>query len=204
MESFICLLQKLVQRLNAMKLAVSNKSSLKKLDSYGLKFDTQLKEMQEMQTKLIANPEESKVEHSDGTFKIVLDNIDLRITTRDMTSDRQNRDIHWVNHSAIKNRVTLGNRKGTQPELSQLDNCLLLPTAADHENLRKDFTHLVSRVLVEHLPCMEFLQSVCVKHIPHQYNKTMAQKSEKVHVNRKVSSHPVDDHFWKNKINIKD
>ena len=159
-----------------MKLVVSNKTALKKLDSYGVNFDGPLKEMQAMQAKAISNPDIAK--QSDGTFKIVLDNIDLRIATRDMTCDRQNRDIHWVNHSAIKNRVTVGNRE--QVELSQLDNCKLLPTAADHEKLRKEFTHLVSRILVENLPCMHFLQSVAVKHIPHQYSEEMAKKSEKV------------------------
>ena len=114
----------------------------------------------------------------------MLDNIDLGIATGDMTSDQQNKDIHWVNHSAIKNRVTLGSRKREQLELSQLDNCQLLPSAADHEKLRRDFTYLVSRVLVEHLPCLEFLQSVCVKHIPHQFSKEMAKKTEKVIIHK--------------------
>ena len=154
-----------------MKIVVSNKTALKKLDSYGVNFDGPLKEMQAMQVKAISNPDIAK--QSDGTFKIVLDNIDLRIATRDMTCDRQNKDIHWVNHSAIKNRVTVGNRE--QVELSQLENCKLLPTATDHEKLRKDFTHLVSRILVDNLPCMQFLQSVAVKHIPHQYSKEMTK-----------------------------
>ena len=167
-----------------MKLSTSSMTSLKKLDSYGLKFDDKLKELQELQAKVISNPEGFKLEHNDGTFKIVLDNIDLRITTRDMTSDRQNKDIHWVNHSAVKNRVTLGNRKREQIELSQLDNCQLLPTAADHEKLRRDFTYLVSRVLVEHLPCMAFLQPVCIRHIPHQFSKEMAKKTDKVIINK--------------------
>lgn len=79
-------------------------------------------------------------------------------TTRDMTSDRQNNNIRWVNRSAVKNRVTLGSRKTEQ--ISQLDNCQLLPTAADHGKQRRDFTYLVSCVLVEHLHCLEFLQSV--------------------------------------------
>ena len=167
-----------------MKLSVSSKTSLKKLDSYGHKFDEKLKELQLLQAKVVSSPEEFHLEHTDGTFKIVLDNIDLRIATRDMTSDRQNKDIHWVNHSAIKNSVTLGSRKREQLELSQLDNCQLLPSAADHEKLRRDFTYLVSRVLVEHLPCLEFLQSVCVKHIPHQFSKEMAKKTEKVIIHK--------------------
>ena len=40
--------------------------------------------------------------------------------------------------------------------------------------------HLVSHILVENLPCMQFLQSVAVKYIPHQFSKEMANKSEKV------------------------
>ena len=66
---------------------------------------------------MISNPEKFKLEHTDGTFKIVLDNIDLRITTREMTSDQQNKDIHWVNHLAVKNRVILGSKKREQIEL---------------------------------------------------------------------------------------
>ena len=116
---FIYLLQQLIEQLRTMKLVVSNKTALKKLDSYGVNFDGPLKEMQAMQAKAISNPDIAK--HSDGTLEIVLDNIDLRIATRDMTCDPQNRDIHWVNHSAIKNRVTVGNRE--QVELPQLDNC---------------------------------------------------------------------------------
>ena len=68
----VYLLQKLVQRLNAMKLSTSSMTSLKKLDSYGLKFDDKLKELQELQAKVISNPEEFKLEHNDGTFKICL------------------------------------------------------------------------------------------------------------------------------------
>ena len=55
-----------------MKLSVSSKTSLKKLDSYGLKFDEKLKELQDLQAKVISNPEEFKLEHNDGTFKLCL------------------------------------------------------------------------------------------------------------------------------------
>ena len=106
-----------------MKLSVSSKTSLKKLYPYGLKFNEKLKELQDLQAKVICNPEEFKLEHSDGTFKIVLEHIDLRIAARDITSDGQNKDIHCVNRSTIKNRVTLGSRKREQLELSWLHNC---------------------------------------------------------------------------------
>ena len=59
-----------------MKLAVSNKTTLKKLDSYGVNVNDPLKEMQAMQVKAISNPHIAK--QNDGTFKIVLHNIDFR------------------------------------------------------------------------------------------------------------------------------
>ena len=48
---------------------------IKKLDSYGVNFDGSLK-VQAMQVKAISNSGIAK--QSDGTFKIVLDNVDLR------------------------------------------------------------------------------------------------------------------------------
>ena len=51
-----------------MKLSVSSKTSLKKLDSYGHKFDEKLKELQDLQAKVISNPEEFKLEHTDVDF----------------------------------------------------------------------------------------------------------------------------------------
>ena len=53
-----------------MKLVVSNKTVLKKLESYGVNVDAPLREMQAMQVKAISNPDIAK--QSDGTFKIVL------------------------------------------------------------------------------------------------------------------------------------
>ena len=53
---FIYLLQKLVERLSTMKLVVSNKTALKKLDSYGVNFDGPLKEMQAMQISTLMQP----------------------------------------------------------------------------------------------------------------------------------------------------
>lgn len=167
-----------------MKLTLSTKSSLKRLDAYGTKFDEELKEMKKTHTETDSVPAESsgkiQAHGSDGSFKIVLDNIDLRIITRDMTCERQNKDIHWVNHSAVMNRVTMQDKEREQIDLLDLDNCKILPTVADHHDLRRDFTHLISRIVVEHLPCLNFLQSVCRAHIPHKYTREMSQKSEKV------------------------
>jgi len=90
-----------MQRLNVMKLSTSNKTSLQKFDSYGIQFDKEIEEMKELQVSSRSS-NDNQASGKDGSFKVILDNIDLRIVTRDMTSDRQNKDIHWVNHTAIK------------------------------------------------------------------------------------------------------
>ena len=87
-----------MKRLNVIKFSTSNKTSLQKLDSYGLKFHKEIEEMKELQVSSRSN----QAPGNDGSFKVILDNIDLRIVTWDMTTDRQNKDIHWVNHTAIK------------------------------------------------------------------------------------------------------
>jgi len=177
-----------------MKLSLSTPSSLKKLDNYGLNFKEELEALKSPKSETQANSEapvpttmvnnEPKEKHQsyEGSYKVVLDNIDLRILTRNMTADNQNKDIHWCNHSAIKNRVSSDNQNSMkQTELLDLDNSKILPGVTDHQNLRSDYIHLVSRILVEYLPCFNFLKSVCPLHIPHMYNKEMAQKSEKVY-----------------------
>ena len=89
-------------------------------------------------------------------MKIILDNIDLHILTRDMTCDRQNKDTHWVNHSAVKNRVTVEDNTKQHIKVSEL-NCQFLPSVNDHDKLRNNFIHVVSCVIVTHIPCLQFL-----------------------------------------------
>lgn len=39
-------------------------------------------------------------------FKFPFDNFDIRQNVRNMTEENQNKDLHWVNHNAVKNRVS--------------------------------------------------------------------------------------------------
>ncbi|KAK3737425.1 hypothetical protein QZH41_016901 [Actinostola sp. cb2023] len=156
-----------------MKICVSNNTTLKKLDSFAVKFD---EDVQTLNTTTQENCDES----AGSSFKVVLDNIDLNIRTRDMTAERQNKDIHWVNHSAVMNRVIPDEHFHRVVDLLEIDNIQFLPSLVDHEKIRRDYTHLVERILVEHLPCMQFLQTVCPLHIPHKYSKEMSQKTQKI------------------------
>ena len=42
-------------------------------------------------------------------FQIVMDNVDKRLKVRHMTMSNQNKDYHWCNAYAVKNRITAGN-----------------------------------------------------------------------------------------------
>ena len=169
-----------MENLNVMKLGISTKSYLKKLDNYALMFDDDLEKLKSTCMATAHAAGTASENSSDGSFKIILNNIDLNISTRDMTSERQNRDIHWVNHSAVRNRVTSYDSSKRQTNISELDNCTILPSIYDHEKIRKDYIHLVNKVIVWHIPCLNFLQPVCPLHIPHKYTAEMSKKSEKV------------------------
>lgn len=118
-------------------------------------------------------------------FAIVIDNFNLRVEAADMTSDNQNKDLHWVNHSAILDRVPcteFGNEKPLADNVN-IPNKTFLPTLHDHFNLMKDFEILVSRVLVKNLPYFQNIFSDIVpQHIPHKHSQEMKLKSKKVNL----------------------
>lgn len=117
-------------------------------------------------------------------FRIVADNLDFSLSARIQTSKLRNQSIHWTHHLAIRDRVitpcrdhaeATGQRKLMDLELSEL-----LPSDDSNFAVESDFITLVSRILVKYLPAFSFLKDVVVHHIPHQYSKEMAQKSEVV------------------------
>lgn len=118
-------------------------------------------------------------------FAVVIDNFDLRVEAADMTSDNQTKDLHWVNHNAILDRVPCTDFDNEKPlaDIVNVPNKTFLPTLQDHLNLMKDFDVLVSRVLVEHLPHFQnAFSDVVPKHIPHKHSEKMILKSKKVNL----------------------
>lgn len=118
-------------------------------------------------------------------FAVVIDNFDLRVEAAEMTSDNQNKDIHWINHSAILDRVPCTGFDNEQPlaDLANVPNKTFLPTVSDHLNLMRDFDTLVSRVLVEHFPQFRnAFSDVVPQHIPHKYSQQLKLKSKKVNL----------------------
>jgi hypothetical protein len=115
-------------------------------------------------------------------FSIAFDNIDFHLKRRNMTMTSQNRDIHWVNHVMIENRVS-GNHlssKGPKADIHDIPNIVFLPSVVDQRQQRLNYTVLVSRILSDYFDAFAEFKDVCVKHIPHKYSKEMSEKSDKV------------------------
>ena len=115
-------------------------------------------------------------------FVIAFDNIDIHLQRKDMTMSAQNRDVHWVNHKMVINRVTNNHLDNINPKANLLDvpNIKFLPDSKDHNRQRLNYIYLVSRILVNYFEVFAPLKDVCTFHISHKYSKEMAQKSVKV------------------------
>lgn len=63
-------------------------------------------------------------------FKVPFDNFDIYQRVRDMTEDHQNKDIHWVNHNVVFNRLSGNHLPDDKPisSIKDLDNARLLPS----------------------------------------------------------------------------
>ena len=105
--------------------------------------------------------------------KIVFDNLDCFIEPHEMTEAHQNRDEHWVTVMETENRVSgnhLSSVRPSQDKLLSLDCGMCIPNKMEHILQRKDYMVLVSRIITEYIPCLQFLKAVCIKHIKHQYS----------------------------------
>ena len=119
---------------------------------------------------------QAKLDITSG-FTIAFDNIDGRHERKHMTKDNQNLDFHWVNHKIFMNRVSGNGLDTSSRDIRDVSNIKFLPTVQDQKHQRHNYTVLVSRILVEHLDCFQFLKDVCIFHIPHKHSKEMAKTS---------------------------
>ena len=122
---------------------------------------------------------QSTVITADKGRKLVFDNFDFKQQVHSMTQQHQNIDVHWVTHLSVENRVSrhLSSAKSAADAVMQMENGVCLPTRHEHHLQGKNYITLTERAIVE-IPCLAFLKPVVCKHIPHQYSKEMAEKSE--------------------------
>ena len=116
------------------------------------------------------------------SYQVIGDNIDLYVKTKHMTSNRQNKSIHWFVMNAIQDRVIaegLDNSHQIRP-IMEVENAAFLPSKDDNNDLLHDFVPLVTRVLSENVPAFACFRDVVVRHIPHEYSKEMKTKSPQV------------------------
>ena len=127
---------------------------------------------------------EKLMEEQPKSFSIVLDNVDIRVLASDMTSDNQNKDYHWCNHNAYRDRVNPTHLPDDGPiaDLQEVPNSAFLPSLTDQKALLNDFTVLISRVLVENLTEFEIFKDVVPIHIKHKYSDILKNKTETVSV----------------------
>ena len=134
---------------------------------------------------------------SPKTFKIVMDNINKNIKPNQMRIDHQTRSLHYVHKYAVRDRIDLSSfeDRPSLPDVKCINVQSILPTQADHSVIRKNFSVLVARVLVQSLSFLEPFRNSLERHINHQFNAEMSQKSEivsimiHVHVYCKVVAH---------------
>ena len=124
---------------------------------------------------------QSTVITADKGRMLVFDNFDFKQQVHSMNEQHQNIDVHWVTHLSVENHVSchLSSAKSAADAVMQMENGVCLPTHHEHHLQRKNYITLTERAIVE-IPCLAFLKPVVCKHIPHQYSKEMAEKSEMV------------------------
>lgn len=73
---------------------------------------------------------EKLIEEQPKSFSIVLDNVDLRVLASDMTTGNQNKDYHWCNHNAYRDRVNPTHLPDDGPiaDLQEVPNSIFLPS----------------------------------------------------------------------------
>ena len=63
---------------------------------------------------------------------------------------------------------------------------MFIPTESDCSAVKKELIVLVSRVLVQYVPCLRIFQDLVPSHIYHKYSKEVCQASEIVSFSSKI------------------
>lgn len=118
------------------------------------------------------------------SWKLVGDNLDLTVKVRDMCVDNPNQAHHFFHTIAVQDRIATDHLDDTKPQClaSTLEVSNFVPSLSDKQRLCSDFVVLVARIIVSEFAEFKFLQLSVPTHIPHQYSKEMAQKSNVVSI----------------------
>ena len=105
-----------------------------------------------------------------------------------MRLDRQTKSKHYFNTYAVKDRVDLSQYSSfhDKPISDQIDATDILPSTSDECSLKKNFSVLVARILVDNIAVFKKFDGVVDKHIEHKYSAEMYTKSDIVSVHTPI------------------
>ena len=118
-------------------------------------------------------------------FKLVGDNIDKTIKPRDMCVESLPQFLHYFNVYAVLDRVDFRSLSADMSiiDITKVDTDIMLPSEADMEAMIANFSVLISRLLVHHLPALCEYSACVAAHIDHKYSSEMSAKSHVVSEN---------------------
>ena len=113
-------------------------------------------------------------------YQIIGDNLGLQINVRQKTQEIFNKVFHWFNVFAVKNVVS-GKHLPKKHSRKLIDVPIReLPTVHNVLSLKKDYSYLVSKILVEHITCLKPLEKIVPYHKPHKFSTEMKKVSEEI------------------------
>ena len=126
-------------------------------------------------------PPTSMPERPINTFCLIIDNIDKHVKSFDMRLSHQSKSLHFVNSIAVIDRIDVSHLSSdfgmVESKKNLKDLKALLPATEDFTAIKANFSVLISRVLVEHMPKLHKYRSKVTRHIPHKYSREMSSKS---------------------------
>ena len=110
------------------------------------------------------------------------DNVDVLITPRHMTQERQRIDHHLYQINAYKHRVSGNQLPNDTPKgcIDKIPFMSLLPNEQDDQHLTKEFSCILGWTWAKYVPALQWFSDYLPKHIDHRYIKELSQKTEKV------------------------
>ena len=109
--------------------------------------------------------------HEKKDMRIVSDNIDFKVLVNITLKNHQNSDIHWMPQYCTFDRIPSFHLDDTKPLVEHIDtfeNKEYLLSKEELQKLKSDFTVLISRILVDFIPCLQNLQQNVCSHIEHR------------------------------------
>ena len=101
----------------------------------------------------------------------MFDNFDFKILANIILPNHHNSDMHWIVHFITFDRIPsdhLDNSKPLVSDIKTFENKEYLLDKGGLKKMESDFSILVSRVLAQFFPCLQYVKNKVVQHISHK------------------------------------